>query len=254
MRCGHMGDIMRLDNHLNLSQALASEHRKHGVRPTRASLRHYPAGNTIFDADSHFSRVLLIESGWTISSKTMSNGTRIVTDFFLHGDVLSSASTSMSHETVHAVSDVTCYEFQGQMSGAGGEGGSQLPLIMTIELMKRHARIAERLASIGRRDAFGRTGHLLLELAIRAGNCSRPGLDGFECPLKQSEIGDALGLSTVHVNRVLKEMRLGGLLSFRNGIVEFLNRRKLIELVDFDPSYLTGSRSDAASLHAFQQS
>jgi CRP-like cAMP-binding protein len=247
-----MGELMRPDDQLIISQAMASEHRKHGARPTRASLRHFPAGTTIFDTESHLSRVLFIEKGWTISSKTMLNGTRIVTDFFLHGDVLSSASTSMSHETVHAVSDVTCYEFQGQMSGAGSDGGSQLPLIMTIELMKRHARIAERLASIGRRDAFGRTGHLLLELAIRAGNSTRPGLDGFECPLKQSEIGDALGLSTVHVNRVLKEMRLGGLLSFRNGIVEFLNRRKLMELVDFDPSYLTGS-SETASLQEIQQ-
>ena len=231
---------------------MAQEHRKSGARPSRAVLRHFPAGTTIFDIDSPLSRVLFIENGWTISSKTMLNGTRIVTDFFLHGDVLSSVSTSMSHETVHAVSDVNCYEFQGQMAGSGGDGGSQLPLIMTIELMKRHARIAERLASIGRRDAFGRTGHLLLELAIRAGNSARPGLDGFECPLKQSEIGDALGLSTVHVNRVLKEMRLGGLLSFRNGIVEFLNRRKLIEMVDFDPSYLNDG-SETAGLQDIQQ-
>ena len=133
-----MGVIMRRDDQLNLSQTIVSEHRKQGGRLTRACLRHYPAGATIFDVESQLSRVLFIEKGWTISSKTMSNGTRIVTDFFLHGDVLSSASTSMSHETVHAVSDVTCYEFQGQMSGAGSDGGPQLPLIMTIELMKRH--------------------------------------------------------------------------------------------------------------------
>lgn len=229
-----------------------AEHRKAGARPVRASLRHYAAGTTIFDSDCSISRVLFIEKGWIISSKTMSNGTRIVTDFFLHGDVLSSASTTMSQETVHAVSDVSCYELQGQVTGgsAAGDATSQLPLILTVELMKRHARIAERLASIGRRDAFGRTGHLLLELAARAGNPSRPGLDGFECPLKQSEIGDALGLSTVHINRVLKDMRLGGLLSFRNGIVEFLNRRKLMELVGFDPSYLTSARSPAGHQEA----
>jgi CRP-like cAMP-binding protein len=248
-----MGNLMRPGDQFNNSQASMAEHRKTGVKPVRASLRHYPAGTTIFDSECSMSRVLFIEKGWIISSKMMSNGTRIVTDFFLHGDVLSSASTTMSQETVHAVSDVSCYELQGQMAagggGGGGEGTSQLPLILTVELMKRHARIAERLASIGRRDAFGRTGHLLLELAARAGNPSRPGLDGFECPLKQSEIGDALGLSTVHINRVLKEMRLGGLLSFRNGIVEFLNRRKLMELVGFDPSYLTSDRHEVAGHH-----
>ncbi len=244
MGCRQVGGLMRLGDQLNNSHAVGAEHRRHGARLTRATLRGYAAGSTIFDSDCQLSRVLFIERGWIISSKTMSNGTRIVTDFFLHGDVLSSASTTMSHETVHAVSDVSCYEFQGQMSASGGDGASQLPLILTVELMKRHARIAERLASIGRRDAFGRTGHLLLELAVRAGNSSRPGLDGFECPLKQSEIGDALGLSTVHVNRVLKEMRLSGLLSFRNGIVEFLNRRKLMDLVDFDPSYLASGSGE----------
>jgi CRP-like cAMP-binding protein len=239
---------MRPGDHPSNNQIVTSDYRQHAPRLTRAGVRHQPAGTTLFDNEGSASRVLFIERGWIIASKTMSNGTRIVTDFFLRGDVLSSVSTAMSHETIETVSDVSYYELQGQMSGVSGDGTSQLPLIMTIDLMKRHARIAERLASIGRRDAFERTGHLLLELAIRAGNSSRPELDGFECPLKQAEIGDALGLSTVHVNRVLKEMRLGGLLSFRNGIVEFLNRRKLMDLVDFDPSYLMGSSSDTAKL------
>lgn len=239
-----MGDFMRLGDQLSKSNAAGSEHRKQDARLMRATLRHYPAGATLFDLDTPGSRVLLIERGWVIASKMMSNGTRIVTDFFLHGDVLSSASTAMSQETVHAIGDISCYEFHGQITGGGVDSASQLSLILTVEMMKRHARIAERLASIGRRDAFGRTGHLLLELNIRAQHLSRPELDGFECPLKQSEIGDALGLSTVHVNRVLKDMRVGGLLSFRNGIVEFLNRRKLMDLVDFDPSYLTSSTGD----------
>ncbi|MCJ8518602.1 CRP-like cAMP-binding protein [Pseudorhizobium tarimense] len=234
---------MGLDSYVH-KQVLTPGHRKGGVQLSRASLRRFPAGTTVFDDDCAAPRLLLVENGWLISSKTMSNGTRIVTDFFLPGDILSSVSAAMSHETVHTVCDVSCYEIPGRMTVTGGDGASQVPLIMTIELMKRHARITERLASIGRRDAFGRAGHLLLELAVRAGKSMRPGLDGFECPLTQAEIGDALGLSTVHVNRVLKEMRLSGLLSFRNGVVEFLNRGKLAELVDFDPSYLTGSTED----------
>lgn len=226
---------MRVGNQFNSGNPGVLEHRQREAKLLRATLRQYPAGTTLFENSGAMSRVLLIERGWIIASKMMSNGTRIVTDFFLQGDVLSSASTAMSQEAVQTVGEVTCYEFPGQINA---QAGSQMPLIVTIELMKRNARITERLASVGRRDAFGRTGHLLLELDMRARSSSRPGLDGFECPLRQSEIGDALGLSTVHVNRVLKEMRLGGLLSFRNGIVEFLNRRKLMELVDFDPSYL----------------
>ncbi|MGF0539395.1 Crp/Fnr family transcriptional regulator [Agrobacterium sp. ES01] len=232
----------------NLRQAVHSDYFNSGSKLTGAHLRQYSPGTTIFDSESDVSRIFFIDSGWVVSSKTMFNGTRTVTDFSLHGDVLSSASAALSQETVQAISSVTCFEFTGQLSGQSGGSASQLPLIMSIEMMKRHARMVERLASIGRRDAFGRTGHLLLELAVRAGNLSRPDLDGFECPLKQSEIGDALGLSTVHVNRVLKEMRISGLLSFRNGIVEFLDRRRLIELVDFDPYYLTGPETEDLQL------
>lgn len=233
---------MRLGDQFHNGDAGGVENRKQEARLLRATLRQYPAGTTLFDNPGARSRVLLIERGWIIASKMMSNGTRIVTDFFLHGDVLSSASTAISQEAVETVGEVTCYEFAEQINA---QHGSQLPLILTVELMKRNARITERLASVGRRDAFERTAHLLLELDMRASHSSRPDLDGFECPLRQSEIGDALGLSTVHVNRVLKEMRLGGLLSFRNGVVEFFNRRKLMELVDFDPSYL---RSDSGDL------
>ncbi|CAH0342902.1 Crp/Fnr family transcriptional regulator [Rhizobium sp. CECT 9324] len=235
---------MGLGHHLDSRPELSFDYQKGSAKLTGAVLRNYAAGTIIFDPECEGSRILFINGGWVVSSKTMANGTRIVTDFSLHGDVLSSASASIAQETVQAISNVKCYEFVGHLSAKAGETPSQLPLIMTIEMMKRHARIVERLASIGRRDAFGRTGHLLLELAVRAGAASRPDLDGFECPLKQSEIGDALGLSTVHVNRVLKEMRLAGLVSFRNGIVEFLNRRKLIELVEFDSSYLVGHSSE----------
>ncbi len=245
MRAGY---CMVVNEHWKGLNTMGFDYHKSGQKPPGASMRRFAPGATIFDIESDASRILFISSGWVVSSRTMSNGTRIVTDFSLHGDVLSSASAAMSQENVQAISPVTCYEFAGQLSGQVSEGASQLPFIMTVEMMKRHARLVERLASIGRRDAFGRTGHLLLELAVRAGNASRPELDGFECPLKQAEIGDALGLSTVHVNRVLKDMRVAGLLSFRNGIVEFLNRRKLMEIVDFEPSYL--SLPDTSIVHA----
>jgi CRP-like cAMP-binding protein len=55
--------------------------------------------------------------------------------------------------------------------------------------------------------------------------------------LTQADIGDAVGLSTVHINRVLRDLREAGLLSFRNGVVAFLDRQRLMELVDFDESY-----------------
>jgi CRP-like cAMP-binding protein len=198
----------------------------------------YPEGATIFEPGGNTSRILLVTSGWAVSSKFLPSGTRIVTDFALRGDMISTTAAELAHETVQALTPVECYGFSDGFSDHGPEMSPRLSRIVILEMMKRQARMAERLTNIGRRDALERTGHLLLELGFRAEQSTKTNFDGFVCPLRQSDIGDAVGLSTVHINRVLKDMRLKGLLGFRNGIVEFLDRPRLVELVDFDAAYL----------------
>ena len=63
----------------------------------------------------------------------------------------------------------------------------------------------------------------------------------FDWPLTQTDIGDALGLSNVHVNRVLQKMRADQLICLRQGSLEILVRDGLQEAAEFDPGYL-GSR------------
>lgn len=206
----------------------------------RACLRHYPAGSTIFEPGDKDSSIHFVNTGWAICAKMLPNGTRIVTDFALRGDLISTTSSALAQETIQALSAVSLYVFPGRLLGRGPDLSPQFAKIIMMEMIKRLARLSERIANIGRRDGLERTAHLFLELAIRASEGARGDFDGFVCPLKQSDIGDAVGLSTVHVNRVLKDMRTNGLLSFRNGIVEFLDRKKLIDLVGFDPGYLAG--------------
>lgn len=200
--------------------------------------RRYAQGEIIHDFEENTRRLLFLVSGWAVSSKVLPNGTRIVVEFSLRGDMISTPLAYMSREAVHALSDVVVCEFPDFTAQSGPDVSPRLYRIVLTEMMRRQARMSERLANIGRRDALERTGHLLLELAARLGpSKTRPNLNGFECPLTQSDIGDAVGLSTVHINRVLKDMRMNGLVSFRNGIVEFLDRQRLVELVDFDESY-----------------
>ncbi|GEO86872.1 MULTISPECIES: Crp/Fnr family transcriptional regulator [Alphaproteobacteria] len=203
-----------------------------------ACLRHYAVGSTIFEPGDDDSSILFVNSGWAICAKILPNGTRIVTEFALRGDLISTKSSALAQETIQALSPVSLYEFPDRLLGQGSDLSPQLTKIIVSEMIKRLARLSERIANIGRRDALERTGHLLLELGIRASEGTKADFDGFVCPLKQSDIGDAVGLSTVHINRVLKDLRTNGLLSFRNGIVEFLDRRRLMELVDFNPGYL----------------
>jgi DNA-binding transcriptional regulator YhcF (GntR family) len=63
---------------------------------------------------------------------------------------------------------------------------------------------------------------------------------GYACPLSQSVLADALGITAIHLNRVLRQLREANLLTFRNGQVTFLNKEQLAELAGFDPDRLNG--------------
>ena len=57
-------------------------------------------------------------------------------------------------------------------------------------------------------------------------------------PMTQTELGDALGISVVHVNRTLQKLRRDGLISFKSKRLKVLDWKRLSEIGDFDPTYL----------------
>ena len=98
--------------------------------------------------------------------------------------------------------------------------------------------VVEHLVGIGRRDAQARMAHFLLELGSRLALVGIGSKEGFDCPLTQYHLADTLGLSAVHVNRILRQLRESGLVTFRDGHVTFHDHRGLVSLADFDPAYL----------------
>jgi CRP-like cAMP-binding protein len=94
------------------------------------------------------------------------------------------------------------------------------------------------LLNIGRREAYPRLAHFLCEMMLRM---RAVGLaDDYACafPITQAEIGDALGLSTVHVNRTLQEIREAGLVEMNRNTLKVLDWDGLQQAGDFDPTYL----------------
>ncbi len=83
--------------------------------------------------------------------------------------------------------------------------------------------------------------HFLLELESRLALVGMASRESFDCPLTQYHLADALGLSAVHVNRVLRQLRENGLVTFRDGRVTFGDHDRLMELAEFDPAYLDQS-------------
>ena len=80
--------------------------------------------------------------------------------------------------------------------------------------------------------------HLLCELYVRLKAVGLTNGNGYAFPLTQAEFGDAVGLSTVHVNRTLQDLRGEGLITLRNGSLAVLDWDGLKEAGEFDPTYL----------------
>ena len=96
----------------------------------------------------------------------------------------------------------------------------------------------ERILSVGRRNAAARIAHMFCELYIRLELVGLAADHRFTLPITQADIADANGLTAVHVNRMLKQLRDDRLMSFRGREVEIHDWQRLADLGEFSPSYL----------------
>jgi CRP-like cAMP-binding protein len=103
---------------------------------------------------------------------------------------------------------------------------------------RRSAITQQWLLNLGRRDGVTRTAHLLCELYFRLQLAGPAQAGECELPITQTELGDALALTPVHVNRVLREIRLSGLATIQKSRLIVHDLEKLQQLAQFDPGYL----------------
>jgi CRP-like cAMP-binding protein len=98
------------------------------------------------------------------------------------------------------------------------------------------------IVSIGRQSALEHAAHLFCEMFLRLQAVGLTEDYSFKLPLTQAELGDTLGLSTVHVNRIIQELRTDGLITWRGETVVITDWPRLQELAEFDPTFLSLER------------
>ncbi len=98
--------------------------------------------------------------------------------------------------------------------------------------------VVEHLVSVGRRNAIERTAHFFMELAERLNLVGLAEEAEFKCPLSQYVLADALGLTSIHVNRILRQLRERQLLTLANGTVKIHDLRGLRKIAGFQGGYL----------------
>jgi CRP-like cAMP-binding protein len=135
------------------------------------------------------------------------------------------------------------------------------------DLCERHPRIAaafwretlidgaifrEWMLNIGRREAHNRIAHLFCEMLVRLRAVGLVEDYAYDLPISQAELGDALGITTVHVNRVLQQMRADGLIVTKGTRLTIPDWGRLKEVGEFNPIYLQLEQGDPATPAAAQ--
>ncbi|MBI1179831.1 MAG: helix-turn-helix domain-containing protein [Alphaproteobacteria bacterium] len=182
----------------------------------------------------------IVETGWAIRCTYLSDGRRQVLNVLMPGDIfdLQVFVSGEADHTVTAVTDMTVKTFRPDHPLALFHSHGKLGQALWWTAVQEEAILREQIVRNGRRNASERIAHFLLEMHRRALIVNEGDGAGFRLPLTQSVIGDALGLTAIHVNRILMKFRDRQLIARSGQWIELLDRDGLVALCDFDPSYL----------------
>ncbi|TQS74035.1 Crp/Fnr family transcriptional regulator [Rhodobacteraceae bacterium] len=202
--------------------------------------RSFVAGSDLVHQGQSRHAAYILAAGWACSYKLLDDGQKQIVDFQIPGDFLGLRSVllQVSDHSIEPVTDIEVTEIRVQDLLDAFARTPRLATAVLWAASRDEAMVVEHLVGIGRRDAFQRMAHFLLELGERLTLVGLGSKAGYACPLTQYLLADALGLSAVHVNRVLRQLREAGMVTFRDGLVVFDNYDRLTDFAHFDPSYM----------------
>ena len=197
-----------------------------------------PRRNIIREGDKP-DHVHLVIEGWAARYKLLPDGSRQITAFLIPGDFCDLHVTILG-EMDHSISTLTRSKVAFIPRGKMDELTDRPRLAKALwwATLVDEAVLRAWLVNVGRRDAFEAIGHLMCELYVRMKNVGLVTDHSFELPLTQEELADALGLTPVHVNRVLQRMRSEGLIVLKRGALEILDYARLVDASGFNANYL----------------
>jgi len=209
-----------------------------GLRITTRQLAH--GDNLVSVGDTpHFSALVI--SGMLCRYDVVESGTRQIMSFHLPGDIpdLQSVFLSTMDHSVASIGPSTVGLIPHEDLHRAFERSFHLASVMWRETLIDSAIFRQWIGNIGGRTAIVAMAHLLCELVARGLAIGLVKDDmRFRLPLIQQDLADALGLSLVHINRTLRQLRRAGLIVWEPGSLSVLDWDGLQKAGDFDPTYL----------------
>jgi CRP-like cAMP-binding protein len=178
----------------------------------------------------------VLQAGWGCSSKTKKDGSRQIITFPIPGDVVGLRSVLLrtSDHSFSALTDAVVSPVEVSRVLRVFNEFPHIGAAILWATSRDEAITVEHFASVGRRSASERTAHFFLELCGRLRLVGLATETEFACPLSQSVVADVLGLSTIHVNRVLRDLREAKLLTFQDHKLTIHDRTRLMALAGYE--------------------
>ena len=186
------------------------------------------------------SRCCVLLTGYACRHKMVRSGARQIVSFHLPGDILDLQHLQLPYAD-HNVQMITAGEVAWIPAEQLSRLTAQRPNINSAlwrDVLIDGSIYREWVLNVGRRDARSRIAHMLCEFATRRAAAGLGSAEHFELPMTQEQIGDATGLTAVHVNRMLQSLRDEGVLSRHGRTIHIVDDDRLRRIADFEPAYL----------------
>jgi CRP-like cAMP-binding protein len=182
----------------------------------------------------------LLLDGWACRYKQLEDGRRQIVSFFLPGDICDFnvfILREMDH-SIGTITPVTTVDLPRQFFDEISAGYPRILTAFWWESLVNAAIQREWTMNLGQRTASERMAHLLCELFIRLRMVGLADDDSCSFPLTQADLAEATGLSKVHVNRTLQELRASDLIVLKDKTLLVPDLDRLISAGLFNPNYL----------------
>jgi CRP-like cAMP-binding protein len=186
------------------------------------------------------SRSCALLQGYTATYKTTGNGKRQIHAFHIPGDIpdLQSLHLPVLDNSIITLTPCRVGFIQHEVLRELCRKHPRLMEAFWRQTLIDAAIFREWMTNIGRREAYARMAHIFCEWIVRLRAVGLAQDYACELPMTQAELADAASISTVHVNRVLQELRGDGLIILKGSRLAVLDWEQLKQAGDFDPTYL----------------
>jgi len=173
-------------------------------------------------------------SGWACRQRVMPDGRRQIFGFLIPGDVLGTPSGPLTSAfaSVVALTAVVTADIPLSDDKHPNNASSLYSKLIAAAEHETEKLLYDHIVRLGRMNGLERMAHLLLELRRRLSRVGLVNGQSFPMPLRQESLGDALGMSTVHVNRTMQQLRLKKLIQCSGREVTVLDPVRLTALAD----------------------